>query len=139
MPRLLRNERLFNIFSARVQNTYAIVFISALAMMLVLFLFVNRTRVGRGIRAVAEDVDTARLMGVNEDRIIAMTFLVGGLMAGGAAFLYDVNIGAPRFTLGFLLGIKEFTAAVLGGIGNLRGAVPRRSAARRHREVRVRA
>jgi branched-chain amino acid transport system permease protein len=123
VPKLLETNRLFNIFSARVQNTYAIVFISALAMMMVLFLFVNRTRMGRGIRAVAQDPDTARLMGVNVDQVIVVTFLVGGIMAGGAAFLYEIYNGHTRNTLGFLLGIKAFTAAVLGGIGNIRGAL----------------
>ena len=123
VPKLLRTTRLFNIFSARVQNTYAIVFVSALVMMFALFLFVNRTRTGRGIRAVAQDPDTSKLMGVNVDRIIVVTFLVGGIMAGGAAFLYEIYNGHTRNTLGFLLGIKAFTAAVLGGIGNIRGAL----------------
>ncbi|MFT3854647.1 MAG: branched-chain amino acid ABC transporter permease [Ilumatobacteraceae bacterium] len=123
VTKLLRTERLFNIFSARVTNVYVIVVVAALAMMLVLYLFVNRTRVGRGIRAVAQDSDTARLMGVNVNRVIVITFLVGGLMAGGAAFLYEIYNGTTRSTLGFLLGIKAFTAAVLGGIGNIRGAL----------------
>jgi branched-chain amino acid transport system permease protein len=62
-------------------------------------------------------------MGVNKDRVIALTFVLGGLMAGGAAVLYDLQFGVTRFNAGFLLGIKAFTAAVLGGIGNLRGAL----------------
>ncbi len=123
VPRLLRPARLFGIFGARVQNTYVIVVGAALVMMALLFTFVNRTRVGRGIRAVAQDSDTAKLMGVNVDRVIVITFLVGGLMAGGAAFLYELYNGHTRNTLGFLLGIKAFTAAVLGGIGNIRGAL----------------
>jgi len=123
VSRLLRTERLFNIFTARVTNVYVLVVVAALVMMAVLYLFVNRTRVGRGIRAVAQDSDTARLMGVNVNRIIVITFLVGGIMAGGAAFLYEIYNGTTRNTLGFLLGIKAFTAAVLGGIGNIRGAL----------------
>ncbi len=123
VSRLLRTERLFNIFTARVTNVYVLVVVAALVMMTVLYLFVNRTRVGRGIRAVAQDADTARLMGVNVDRIIVITFLVGGIMAGGAAFLYEIYNGTTGNTLGFLLGIKAFTAAVLGGIGNIRGAL----------------
>ena len=123
VTRLLRTEKLFNIFSARVTNVYVIVVVSGLIMMMILYAFVNRTRVGRGIRAVAQDADTARLMGVNVNRVIVITFLVGGLMAGGAAFLYEIYNGTTRSTLGFLLGIKAFTAAVLGGIGNIRGAL----------------
>ena len=83
----------------------------------------NRSRTGRGIRAVAQDMDTARLMGVNVDLIILITFLVGGLMAGAAAFFFEIYNGTARYSLGFELGVKAFTAAVLGGIGSLPGAV----------------
>jgi branched-chain amino acid transport system permease protein len=62
-------------------------------------------------------------MGVNKDRVIALTFVLGGLMAGGAAVLYDLKFGVSKFNAGFLYGLKAFTAAVLGGIGNLRGAL----------------
>ena len=78
---------------------------------------------GRGIRAVAQNPDTAALMGVNKDRVILLVFLIGGLMAGIAAVLFNLQIGVPTYSVGFLLGIKAFTAAVLGGIGNLRGAL----------------
>jgi len=92
-------------------------------MMVALDQFVRRTRVGRGIRAVAQDPETATLMGVNIDRVILVTFLLGGIMAGGAAMLYMVFFEVTNFTVGFVLGVKAFTAAVLGGIGNLRGAL----------------
>jgi branched-chain amino acid transport system permease protein len=85
--------------------------------------FINRTRYGRGVRAVAQSPDTAALMGVNKDRVIVLIFLLGGVLAGAAALLYDVRYGNTRFNVGFLLGLKAFTAAVLGGIGNLRGAL----------------
>ena len=62
-------------------------------------------------------------MGVNSTRIVQLTFLIGGLMAGAAATLYMIRIGATRFDAGFILGVKAFTAAVMGGIGNLRGAL----------------
>ena len=62
-------------------------------------------------------------MGVNVDRIILITFIVGGVMAGGAAFLYEVHLQSVRYNTGFLIGVKAFTAAVLGGIGNVRGAL----------------
>jgi branched-chain amino acid transport system permease protein len=87
--------------------------------------FVRKTRLGRGMRAVSQDPETAAMMGVNIDRIVVATFLVGGLMAGAAGFLFAAIFpGAPAFwNIGFLPGIKAFTAAVLGGIGNIRGAM----------------
>ena len=78
---------------------------------------------GRGVRAVAQDPNTAALMGVNKERVIATIFVMGGLMAGVAAVFYNNQIGAVTYNVGFLLGLKAFTAAVLGGIGNLRGAL----------------
>ena len=75
------------------------------------------------MRAVAQNPDTAALMGVNKDRVIMLIFVLGGLMAGAAALLWAIGIGITRFNVGFLLGLKAFTAAVLGGIGNLRGAL----------------
>jgi branched-chain amino acid transport system permease protein len=91
--------------------------------MFILDVFVRRTRLGRGIRAVAQDPEAAALMGVNSTRVIRTTFLIGGLMAGVAATLYMIKIGTTRNDAGFLIGIKAFTAAVMGGIGNLRGAL----------------
>jgi len=123
LPRVLEKQFLFNIFSARVRNDYVVVVLGALVMMVLLLLFVSRTRVGRGIRAVAQDSETARLMGVNVDRVIVITFLVGGIMAGAAAFLFELYNENARSSLGFELGVKAFTAAVLGGIGNIRGAL----------------
>jgi branched-chain amino acid transport system permease protein len=85
--------------------------------------FVRRSRLGRGIRATAQDVETAQLMGVDIDRVIALTFLLGGLLAGAAGFLNAMLYETARFNIGFLPGVKAFTAAVLGGIGNIRGAL----------------
>ena len=96
---------------------------SALLLMVVLDQFVNRSRLGRGIRATAQDAETAQLMGVNIDRVVALTFLLGGILAGAAGFLFVIFFEAARFNIGFLPGIKAFTAAVLGGIGNIRGAL----------------
>ena len=97
--------------------------VAALLMMVALDQFVRRSRLGRGIRAVAQDPESAALMGVNSTRVVQLTFLLGGLMAGAAATLYMIRIGATRFDAGFILGVKAFTAAVMGGIGNLRGAL----------------
>jgi branched-chain amino acid transport system permease protein len=111
------------LFGYGVTDVDILVIASALVMMFALDLFVRRTRLGRGIRAVAQDPEAAALMGVNSTGVIRTTFLVGGLMAGVAATLYMIRIGSTRNDAGFLIGIKAFTAAVMGGIGNLRGAL----------------
>jgi branched-chain amino acid transport system permease protein len=84
---------------------------------------VNKSRLGRGVRAVAQDPDTASLMGVNQNRVIMLVFVLGGAMAGVAALLYTIQYDITKFDIGFIIGLKAFTAAVLGGIGNLRGAL----------------
>lgn len=113
----------FQIGNVDVQNRDIIVFVVCIIMMVALDQFVRRTRVGRGIRAVAQDPETAGLMGVDIDRIITTTFLIGGLMAGAAGLLFGFSFGRTQFDIGFLPGIKAFTAAVLGGIGDIRGAL----------------
>lgn len=123
MPRLIESQPVFTLFDYDVKNIDILVLVSALVMMIVLDQFVSRSRLGRGIRAVAQDAEAAALMGVNRDRVIRITFLIGGLMAGGAAMLYLLKIESTRYNAGFILGVKAFTAAVLGGIGNLRGAL----------------
>ena len=121
-PRILEKKTLFNFLGADVRIDYVIVAIGAILMMTSLLLFVNRTRLGRGIRAVAQDAETARILGVNVNSVILVTFLLGGAMAGGAAMMFTLVYDQTRFNIGFLLGVKSFTAAVLGGIGNIRGA-----------------
>ena len=122
-PRVLKKKVLFHFFDADIRVDYVLVIAVAIIMMIGLTIFVNRTRIGRGVRAVAQDVETARLMGVNVDKVIMITFLLGGLMAGGAAVMFTVIYDQTRYNIGYLLGIKSFTAAVLGGIGNLKGAL----------------
>jgi branched-chain amino acid transport system permease protein len=123
LPLEIPRVGVFTIGDYRVTNIDILVILSALVMMVLLDQFVRRSRMGRGIRAVAQDPETAALMGVNSTRVVQLTFLLGGLMAGAAATLYMVRIGATRFDAGFLMGVKAFTAAVMGGIGNLRGAL----------------
>ena len=122
-PRVLDKTQLFSFFGANIRTDKVLVIMSALALMFALDRFVNTTRLGRGIRAVAQNPETASLMGVNIDRVVLVTFLLGGLMAGAAGALYGVFFETARFDIGFLPGIKAFTAAVLGGIGNIRGAL----------------
>ncbi|GLY93546.1 branched-chain amino acid ABC transporter permease [Actinoplanes sp. NBRC 103695] len=123
MPTIVPQEVVFQIGNTAITNTQLITVVAAILMMIGLDVFINRTRYGRGVRAVAQNPDTAALMGVNKDRVIMLIFLLGGLLAGAAALLYSVRYGNTRFNVGFILGLKAFTAAVLGGIGNLRGAL----------------
>ena len=95
----------------------------ALAVMFGLWLLVEYTRLGRGMRAVAENPRVATLMGVNPNAIITLTFAIGGIFAALAGVMMASNYGNASFSMGFLPGIKAFTAAVLGGIGNIRGAM----------------
>jgi branched-chain amino acid transport system permease protein len=100
-----------------------VVIVSALLMLWALHLIVNRTRVGTAIRAVAEDQAAASLMGIDVNRIISLTFLIGGAMGGAAGVLFGVQYGLINPYSGFIPGLKAFTAAVLGGIGNIPGAM----------------
>ena len=97
-------------------RTQAIVVVAAIVMMIGLYVFVERSRTGKAIRAVAEDAEIARLMGINVDRTIVLVFAIGGAMAGIAAFLYALVFGQAFFLVGFV-------PAVLGGIGNIPGAM----------------
>jgi branched-chain amino acid transport system permease protein len=96
---------------------------ASLTMMALLYLVVQRTRTGRAIRAVAENPGNAALMGINVNRTIVIVFLLGAAMAGVAGVLYGLFFQAIRGSMGFLPGIKAFTAAVLGGIGSIPGAM----------------
>jgi len=100
-----------------------LVIVVALVLMVALQWMVNSTRMGRAMRAVAQDREAAALMGVNVNRIIAVTFFIGAALAGAAALIWGLKYGSTQFTLGFQLGLFAFTAAVLGGIGNLAGAM----------------
>ena len=116
------DHAVFTIFGAPIQMYTIIILIVASLMFFGLDRIVSVTKLGRGIRAVAQDSETASLMGVNIDKTIAVTFLLGGFLGGVAGFLYALNFGV-LYSMGFTPALKAFTAAVLGGIGNLRGAV----------------
>ena len=95
----------------------------AFLVMCALLLLVERTRLGRAMRATAEQTQIAALMGVNPNRVISITFMLGGALAGLAGVMIATNYGNANFYMGFIPGLKAFTAAVLGGIGNIRGAM----------------
>lgn len=121
---MFRPQPIFTIFGTDIDDQQITIVVAALLMMVLVDIFINRTRFGRGIRAVAQDPDTATLMGVNKERVIMLTFVVGGLLAGAASLFYVMKVpSGVQYSGGFNLGIKAFAAAVLGGIGNIRGAM----------------
>jgi branched-chain amino acid transport system permease protein len=122
-PRILAKRELLNIAGANVRSDKVLVLVASLILMVGLDRFIARSRLGRGIRATAQDAETAALMGVNIERVIMLTFFLGGLLAGAAGMLYAVFFETIKYNIGFIPGIKAFTAAVLGGIGNVRGAL----------------
>ena len=122
-PRVLAKRQLLELGGANIRTDKVLVVVAAVVLMIALDRFIALSRLGRGVRATAQDAETAALMGVNIDRVVALTFLLGGLLAGAAGALYGVFFEAARYNIGFVPGIKAFTAAVLGGIGNIRGAL----------------
>lgn len=122
VPDLFTNGSVLTVFGADVSVQTLVIIATAAAMLVVVDRVVAATRLGQGVRAVAEDPDVAGLMGVDVNRVIVTTFVLGGLLAGAGGFLYAMTFNAS-YTMGFVPGIKAFTAAVLGGIGNVRGAV----------------
>ena len=99
-----------------------VVIVTSIVVMVLLELFVKRTRTGKSMRAVAQDREIASLMGIDVDRVVVITFVIGGMLAGIAGVLYALTFGQVGATMGFLPGIAAFTAAVLGGIGSIPGA-----------------
>jgi branched-chain amino acid transport system permease protein len=122
-PQLEILQGTLDLFGIPVLKTQAVVIVGAALTMVLLYWFVERTRTGRAMRAVSEDKDTAALMGIDVDRTISITFAVGGMLAGAAGVLYAIVFPQVHWFMGFLPGIKAFTAAVLGGIGNIIGAM----------------
>ncbi|HEX8964193.1 MAG TPA: branched-chain amino acid ABC transporter permease [Rhodocyclaceae bacterium] len=111
------------VLGAEITELQVIIMIVAAATMGGLMLLVNRTRLGRAMRATAENPAIAGLMGVDANRIVSLTFVVGSALAALAGVLVSANYGIAHYHMGFILGLKAFTAAVLGGIGNLAGAM----------------
>ena len=99
------------------------VFVVTVPLMAALTIFVKFTRIGKAMRAVAQNPVAAQLMGIHVDRVISVTFLIGGALAGAAAVIYGLWVNTVSFQMGYQNGLYAFTAAVLGGIGNLPGAM----------------
>jgi branched-chain amino acid transport system permease protein len=119
---ILPSGALFHIGHSAYREKALIVLIVAIPSLLILTYLVRYTRAGKAMRATAQDRDAARMLGINVDRTISFTFALGGALAGIGGFLYVMYFTTTRFDLGFQIGLFAFTAAVLGGIGNLAGA-----------------
>ena len=111
------------ILGVPILKSQVVVIVVSVIMLVALWVFVKRTKTGKAIQAVSEDKDAAALMGINVDRSIMTTFLVGGALAGVAGVLFALLFRQVSFLMGFFPGLKAFTAAVLGGIGNIAGAM----------------
>lgn len=109
--------------NATFQGSFLVVLVVTLIMLVSLDLFVNKTKWGIAMRAVAQDRETASLMSINVNRVISVTFFIGSALGGATGVLFLIQYGTVDPYIGFILGIKAFTAAVLGGIGNIRGAM----------------
>jgi branched-chain amino acid transport system permease protein len=107
----------------RIHTARLLVFGTTILLMLALTYFVRSTRLGRAMRAVAMDIEAAAMMGVNVDQVIVVTFVIGSAMAGVGGVLVGIVFFSIQHTMGFLAGLKGFTASVVGGIGNVPGAV----------------
>jgi branched-chain amino acid transport system permease protein len=113
----------FSIGNVRIYWSLIVVISFTIPLLLLMTWIIQRTRQGKAMRATAQDQDAARLMGIDVDRTIMLTFAMGGALAGAAGMLFFETFGTTRYDAGFQLGLIAFTAAVLGGIGNLNGAV----------------
>ncbi len=123
LPYILPQSSVFSIGPYHYQWADLIVLFITVPVLLLLTWFVQKTRQGKAMRATAQDRDAAAMMGINVNRTISVTFLIAGMLAGAAGLIYALYFTSVRFDQGFQLGLIAFTAAVLGGIGNLTGAV----------------
>jgi branched-chain amino acid transport system permease protein len=119
----LINPQMLSFLGLNVSNKSIIVFIAAPVLMVALLYLVGSTRIGKAMRATAQDPEAARMMGIDVNRVISFTFVVGSILAGAAGVIYGLYYNSIDYSIGFLAGLKAFTAAVLGGIGNIRGAM----------------
>ncbi|MGE5269964.1 MAG: branched-chain amino acid ABC transporter permease, partial [Thiohalocapsa sp.] len=113
----------WNIGGATLQLREVLIWAVSLALMLALQLFVTRSRLGKAMRATAQDAEAARMMGVDVDRVIVTAFFLGSALAGAAALIFGLYYNFTSFIIGYTAGLRAFTAAVLGGIGSVTGAM----------------
>jgi branched-chain amino acid transport system permease protein len=124
IPDLIRSQhQLFDIGGVIITNGDVLAFCVTIPLLIAMTTFIGQSRLGRAMRATAQDPDAARLMGINVDTTISLTFLIGGMLAGAAGLIYALYQTTIWYFQGFTAGLVAFTAAVMGGIGNIRGAV----------------
>ena len=116
-------QQLFSPLGLSISRGDVLAVVATIPLVMLLTTFVSTTRLGKAMRATAQDPDAARLMGINVDTTIALTFLLGGMLAGAAGLIFLVYQTTVWYFSGFIAGLIAFTAAVMGGIGNLQGAV----------------
>jgi branched-chain amino acid transport system permease protein len=116
-------QNLFKVFGVEIELKDALAIVVTVPLVLALTTFIAKSRLGKAMRATAQDPEAARLMGINVDTTISLTFLLGGLLAGAAGLINTLYQTSVWYFQGFTAGLIAFTAAVMGGIGNLRGAV----------------
>ena len=122
VPALLPST-MHDVLGVQINDVQLLIMATAAVTMASLMLLVNRTRLGRAMRATAENPEIASLMGVDVNRVISATFVIGSALAALAGVMVSSHYGIAHYSMGFMLGLKAFTAAVLGGIGNLGGAM----------------
>jgi branched-chain amino acid transport system permease protein len=124
IPDLIRaQDEVVSIGGVSISRADILAIATAIPLVLLLTTFISQSRLGRAMRATAQDPEAARLMGINVDTTISLTFLIGGVMAGAGGLIYALYQTTIWFFQGFTAGLVAFTAAVMGGIGNLQGAV----------------
>lgn len=122
-PGNVRLTVMLEIFGLNFPLMRILMFLASVILMIALFLFINRTKTGTAIRAVAIDQGAAQLMGIDVNRIIALVFIIGPALGGAAGMLMGLYYGQIRYDMGTMYGLKAFTAAIIGGIGNIPGAM----------------
>lgn len=122
-PHLFATTISFELFSVRISLIQIAILLGCVLLMLTLHLIIQHTRIGTAMRATAQDKTAAALCGIHVDHIISVTFVIGSILAGAAGVMIAMYYGLVNYSIGYLVGIKAFTAAVLGGIGNVPGAM----------------
>lgn len=121
-PAVMSNQK-FSLAGASITDVQIMIVALSVGLMLALVALIKRTSMGRAMRATAQAPEVAGLMGVDVNKVISFTFILGSILAAIAGLMVSANYGIAHYTMGFMLGLKAFTAAVLGGIGNLQGAM----------------
>ncbi|MCJ8502690.1 branched-chain amino acid ABC transporter permease [Desulfatitalea alkaliphila] len=122
-PHDILPKNVVSLLGVEVPLVRLLVLLTSVLMMVALYLFIQKTRIGTAIRAAAIDQRAAKLMGINVDRVIMIVFLIGPALGGAAGLMVGLYYGQINFTMGWMYGLKAFTAAILGGIGNIPGAM----------------